>query len=155
MKTTIILSSKLLKSANQLSRKQGKTRSRMIADLIIQSSYLPSDRARLNKGVQYQRTNTNDEMVLVHLSLEDHIFQYCQDVRNFMKISVSAFISRLISKVLQESSHIDSRNKKSDNYLSFSYVFIQHYTQEDSIFIISHKPLTTALSRRILAGILT
>jgi hypothetical protein len=121
METTLNMRTDILKRISIAARKSGITRSRIAIYLIKQAMGDINKPEPLGRMVQYQTRRRPEEWQEFHLRLREDDYEYLQDLRKLLKMSVSLILSIAVQRYLVKF----SKSKITDNYRFKNYVLIK------------------------------
>ncbi len=120
METTLNMRADIMERIGIEARKSGISRSKIAIFLLKQAMEDVNNPEPLGKLVRYQTRRRPEEWHEFHLRLREDEYEYLQDLRKFLKMSVSLILSIAVQKYLTKSS-----KKITDNYRFRNYVLIK------------------------------
>ncbi len=121
----------------ELLKKKAKSMSIPINTLVIKLFiyYMDTNLGKYKtfSQIKYQKKKNNEFWKTLHISLSPDLYEKCQDLRKFHKLSISHILSLAIKLYLKR-----IKMKTTDNYRK-NYIFINQNFEECPIFIIMWK----------------
>jgi hypothetical protein len=121
METTVTIHVNLFNRITQAAQKKKVSRSKLIITLLEMLMEKPSHPLRLGRLVQYQERKMPEEWHTFHISLMEDEYEYFQDLRKLLKMSVSLLIALAVKNFLND----PEDNINTDNYRFNSYLIVQ------------------------------
>src|SRR5208337_5556141 len=100
METTLNMRTDILERISIAARKSGITRSKIAIFLIKQAMGDINNPEPLGRLVQYQTRRRPEEWCEFHLRLREDDYEYLQDLKKLLKMSVSLILSIAVQKYL-------------------------------------------------------
>jgi hypothetical protein len=121
METTLNIRADILIKIMQAAKINGLTRSEMIAMLLKQVMGDAENPKTIGCLVRYQQQRRPEEWRTVHITWRADVYEYTQDLRRFLKSSVSLILANAVQKYLGKL----IKQKNTDNYHFMNYVIIK------------------------------
>jgi hypothetical protein len=121
METTVTIHLNLFNRITQAAQMKKVSRSKLIITLLEMMMEKPSHPLRLGRLVQYQERRKPEEWHTFHISFMEDEYEYFQDLRKLLKMSVSLLIAIALKNFLNDPE--DTIN--TDNYRFTSYLVVQ------------------------------
>ena len=121
METTVNIHVDLFNSITREARAKGISRSKMIISLLEMMMEKPSQPLRFGRPVQYQKKKKPEEWHTFHISLREDEYEYFQDLRKLLKMSISFIIASAVMDFLNN----PDVTIPTDNYLFNSYLVVR------------------------------
>jgi hypothetical protein len=130
IETTIYIHKTIFDKINHASSKTGMSRNHIITSLLKRSMLGNYKLLKLNTPVKYQSKDPLKEWHTFHVRYTEDVYEFCQDMRKFYKMSVSRILAYSVECYLDTIIRDLTRNdglKCTDNYLFSGYIFIQEH----------------------------
>lgn len=120
METTVNIQIDIFNRITSEARARKISRSKMVILLLEMTMKKPAP-PRLGRLVQYQESRSPEEWHTFHITFLDDEYEYFQDLRKLLKMSVSLLLALAVKKFLDDPAvSIDT-----DNYLFKSYLIVK------------------------------
>jgi hypothetical protein len=121
METTINIHVNILKKITRAAKSSGSSRSQIITILIKKAMDDISNPARMGRMVRYQKRRRPDEWHTFHLQLRIDDYEYFQDLRKLLKMSISLILAYAVKKFLTRL----LKTKNTDNNRYKNYIVLR------------------------------
>jgi hypothetical protein len=126
IKTTININTTILQRIKNVSMRTGKPQGKIILMLLKRAMLGNQIDIKLNVAVKYQIRDPLKQWHIFHIEYQEDVYEFCQDMRKFFKLSVSMILAIAVEHYLDEILDDYKRNKLfriSDNYPYSGYIF--------------------------------
>jgi hypothetical protein len=113
MKTTLNIHIDVMKKITFAAQKQGISHSEMIVMLLNKSMDEMQNRDRIGRLVQYQQRDSPDKWHPFHIRWKWDEYEFFQDMRKLLKMSVSLILAYAVEKFLDK---VMKKNKSDNNH---------------------------------------
>lgn len=120
METTVNIQVDLFEKITKAARARKISRSKMIILLLEMIMDKPTP-PRLGRLVQYQESRCPEDWHIFHISFMDDEYEYFQDLRKLLKMSVSLLLAIAVKKYIDDPAVIID----TDNYRYKSYLIVK------------------------------
>ena len=121
MDTTLNIRADILERIDEAATRIGLSRSRVAVFLIKEVMTNIGNPEPIGKLVRYQRPCKPFEWRVIHVWYREDEFEYFQDLRKLLKMSVSLILSIGVQKYLRKL----LKHKRTDNYRFINYVLVK------------------------------
>jgi hypothetical protein len=121
MKTTLNIRMEILNKIMQAAKIKGLTLSEMITIILKQAMGNVREPKPIGRLVRYQQHNRLEEWRTVHVTWRVDMYEYLQDLRRLLKLSVSLMLADAVKRYLDKL----LKQNKTDNYRFMNYVLIK------------------------------
>ena len=126
--TTLNIHKTIMIKINHASDETGKSRNYIIATLLKRAMTDSRQLLTLNQSVKYQERDPLKKWHCFHVSYREDVYEFCQDMRKFYKLSVSRILAfsvgKYLEKLINELAN-ETLAEYTDNYPFSGYIFIQ------------------------------
>jgi hypothetical protein len=118
MKTTLNIHVDVMEKITRAAQLQGLSDSEMIVMLIKKAMGEMQNRTRIGRLVQYQQRDSPDKWYLFHIRWKWDEYEFFQDMRKLLKMSVSLILAYAVEKFLDKV----MKKNNSDNNHFYNYI---------------------------------
>ncbi len=129
IETTLHVNKTILDKLDQSASMTGRNRTSIIKLLIQRIMKDNHKMIKMNSRVKYQERDLKDNWKRINIIFNEYEYEYCQDLRKFLKMSVSFILAFAVIRYLDE---MIKKNINTDKYFYTSYIFIKK-TYDESI----------------------
>jgi hypothetical protein len=122
IETTLHMHTTILNKVDQIAIVIGKSRSSIIKLLIQRIMKDNQQMIKVNSRVRYQLRDLKDNWKRINIVFNEYEYEYCLDLRKFLKMSVSLILAKAALRYLDE---ILKKRESTNNYCFCNYVFMQ------------------------------
>jgi hypothetical protein len=120
--TTLHVNKTILDKLDQSSIVIGRSRNSIIK-LLIQRVMKDNQRMiKRNSRVRYQAKDLKENWKRINIVFNEYEYEYCLDLRKFLKLSVSLILAYAVLRYLDE---ILKKGKSTNNYCFCNYIFMR------------------------------
>lgn len=123
METTLNVHNDILEKINQAAQLRGISRSEMIIMLIKNVMKDVRNSVRFGMRVRYQKRSNPHSWETVHVRVGVDDYEYLQDLRRLLKMSISLVLAKAVKKFLKEIMKKNDNDNYFKNYILIKEIF--------------------------------
>lgn len=123
METTLNVRNDILEKINQAAQLRGISRSEMIIMLIKNVMKDVQNSVRFGIRVRYQKRSNPHSSETVHVLVGMDDYEYLQDLRRLLKMSISLILAKAVKKFLKEIMKKNDTDNYFKNYILIKEIF--------------------------------